>query len=239
MGSRAAVYKVLATPRTSRMTGQRRQVKARTAVIIGGGDHARVIADVVRTMGLDVIGFIEPNDADVELPKRLDGLRCLGGMAELVPNLADGFVVAIGDNRVRAEIFQRSVQSGLPPIPAVHPSSVVLPGAMIAPGAQVCAGTVIGLGAQIHANAIVNTAVSVDHDDVVGAHASVGPGAHLAGHVSVGVGAHVGIGAAVREGIRIGEWAFVAAGAVVVRDVPDLERVAGVPARVMTTGATK
>jgi acetyltransferase-like isoleucine patch superfamily enzyme len=33
------------------------------------------------------------------------------------------------------------------------------------------------------------------------------------------------------EGIRIGDGALVAAGAVVVRDVPDGARVAGVPAR--------
>jgi serine acetyltransferase len=51
--------------------------------------------------------------------------------------------------------------------------------------------------------------------------------------VAVGERAHVGIGAVVIERIEIGSGALVAAGAVVVRDVPPGGRVAGVPARAM------
>jgi acetyltransferase-like isoleucine patch superfamily enzyme len=43
----------------------------------------------------------------------------------------------------------------------------------------------------------------------------------------------VGIGAIIREGITIGAGALVAAGAVVVEEVPPGARVAGVPARPM------
>jgi UDP-2-acetamido-3-amino-2,3-dideoxy-glucuronate N-acetyltransferase len=44
-------------------------------------------------------------------------------------------------------------------------------------------------------------------------------------------GASIGANATVVCGITIGEWAFVAAGAVVTRDVPDYALMAGVPAR--------
>jgi UDP-perosamine 4-acetyltransferase len=43
----------------------------------------------------------------------------------------------------------------------------------------------------------------------------------------------VGIGATVIEKVRIGAGAFVGAGAVVIRDVPDNVVVAGVPARIL------
>jgi serine acetyltransferase len=51
--------------------------------------------------------------------------------------------------------------------------------------------------------------------------------------VTVGEEAHVGIGAIAIERIEIGAGALVAAGAVVVEDVPAGGRVAGVPAREM------
>ncbi|MDQ4504348.1 acyltransferase [Sinomonas sp. ASV322] len=49
--------------------------------------------------------------------------------------------------------------------------------------------------------------------------------------VSVGTGASIGARAVCVAPVRIGAWATVAAGAVVVRDVPDYALVAGVPAR--------
>ena len=46
-------------------------------------------------------------------------------------------------------------------------------------------------------------------------------------------GATIGANATIVCGVTIGEWAFVAAGAVVTKDVPPYALVAGVPARVM------
>jgi maltose O-acetyltransferase len=58
--------------------------------------------------------------------------------------------------------------------------------------------------------------------------ASVGP-------VTLERGAFVGAGALILPGVRVGEAAFVAAGAVVTRDVPARTVVAGVPARPLRT----
>lgn len=53
-------------------------------------------------------------------------------------------------------------------------------------------------------------------------------------HVTrVKYGASIGANATVVCGTSIGEWAFVAAGAVVTRDVPSYALVAGVPARIL------
>lgn len=46
-------------------------------------------------------------------------------------------------------------------------------------------------------------------------------------------GASIGANATIVCGVTVGRWAFVAAGAVVTRDVPDYALVAGVPARVV------
>jgi UDP-2-acetamido-3-amino-2,3-dideoxy-glucuronate N-acetyltransferase len=49
----------------------------------------------------------------------------------------------------------------------------------------------------------------------------------------VGYGASIGANATIVCGITIGQWAFIAAGAVVTRDVPDYALMMGVPARRM------
>ncbi|HEY8435915.1 MAG TPA: DapH/DapD/GlmU-related protein, partial [Haloplasmataceae bacterium] len=46
-------------------------------------------------------------------------------------------------------------------------------------------------------------------------------------------GAFIGANAVILEGIRVGERAVVAAGAVVTKDVPPHQVVAGVPARII------
>lgn len=53
--------------------------------------------------------------------------------------------------------------------------------------------------------------------------------------VSIGSGCWIGFGAAIMKGVTIGDQAVVAAGSVVVSDVPARSVVAGVPARVIKT----
>jgi sugar O-acyltransferase (sialic acid O-acetyltransferase NeuD family) len=201
-------------------------------VIVGAGDHGRVVLDILRSSGDAPDGFVEPGPVG---SGQVDGLAIIGSLAD--PGWASAgtrFVVALGDNRARRDAFDRCLALGLSPVPAIHPTARLLGGAEVGPGAMVCAGAVVGLAARVGANAIVNTGATVDHDNDIGPHATVAPGAHLAGRVTLGEGAFVGIGASVRDGCTIGAWAFVAGGAMVVDDVPAAGRVAGVPARPMS-----
>ncbi|ADB53896.1 acyltransferase [Conexibacter woesei] len=65
------------------------------------------------------------------------------------------------------------------------------------------------------------------NDDAMGRHA---PGAQLRG-ATLRRACRIGGGAVLTPGVEVGEEAFVAAGAVVTRDVPPRGRVMGVPAR--------
>lgn len=213
---------------------------ARPLVIVGAGDHGRVVLDLARALGHEPYGFVEPRAA----PDRtsVDGVAIVGDLEDPEPWRRGNpvFVAALGDNRARASAFERCRELGLQPVSLVHPSAILLGGASVAAGAVVCAGAVVGVMARVGENAVVNTSASIDHDVVLGAHVQVGPGAHLAGRVIVGDGAFIGIAAAVREGARVGAWSLVAGGAMVVEDVPEGSRVAGVPARPMAvpTAAT-
>ena len=88
-------------------------------------------------------------------------------------------------------------------------------------------GIDIGDGALIGHNVVLAT---INHD--------LDPAMKRANHYApIKIGKHVWIGsnATVLQGVEIGDWAVVAAGAVVTRDVPPLTVVVGVPAKVLKT----
>lgn len=51
-------------------------------------------------------------------------------------------------------------------------------------------------------------------------------------------GATIGARSVIMCGVTIGKWAMVAAGSVVLEDVPDYTMVAGIPAKILKTNIT-
>lgn len=206
-------------------------------LIWGGGGHGKVVADLVRALGHELVGFV-----DADAAKRDEVVEPGGGRVVMIqdeflarvdagslPAGAGAVVLAIGDNAARLRCLERLPDSLLPSL--VHPAAVRSPSAGIGEGTVVFAGAVVNAAARIGRGVIVNTAAVVEHDCVVDDGAHLSPGAVLAGGVHVGARSWVGAGATVIQGVRIGSDVVVGAGAVVIRDVPDGARVAGVPAR--------
>jgi acetyltransferase EpsM len=77
----------------------------------------------------------------------------------------------------------------------------------------------------------VGSGVTVGHDCVIEPYACLRQRSSIGGHVVVGRGTTIGLGASVIHELAIGADAFVAAGAVVIRDVEAGTLVAGVPAQ--------
>ena len=81
----------------------------------------------------------------------------------------------------------------------------------------------------VHDDVFSGPGVCTTNDDTMGRH---GPGQPLRGP-TLGRACRIGGGAVLTPGVLIGEEAYVAAGAVVTKDVPDRAVVMGVPARVV------
>ncbi len=205
-------------------------------LILGAGGHAQVVADILlqaHATGADYkrVGFLDDDSALAGTT--IMGLPVLGAISQLDELDHDAVIVAIGDNRTRAHLFESVRARGEQMVNAIHPAAVLAPDVRLGQGVMICAGVVVNTGTVIGDNVILNTSCTVDHHNHIGDHAHIAPGVHLGGDVTIGEGAVVGIGATVIPQRTIGEWSVIGAGSVVTRDVPSYATAVGMPARVI------
>ncbi len=160
----------------------------------------------------------------------------LGAFLAARPDEQHAYVVAVGDNRMRAEVVRRVERLGAPNL---KPSTLQHVGAIVAQDVEIGAGTCLGPGSVVSTHVvignhgIVNTNSSVSHDATIGAFVNICCGASVCGGVTIGEGCFIGAGATVADGIQVGAWSVIGAGSVVTEDVPSHVTVAGAPARII------
>lgn len=137
--------------------------------------------------------------------------------------------------------------SGVPLLELKGINARIEPGAIIRDMVTIENNAVIMMGAVINIGARIGEGTMIDMGAILGGRVQVGKMCHVgAGAVLAGVieppsaqpvivedDVLIGANAVVLEGVRIGQGAVVAAGAVVVEDVPANTVVAGTPARVI------
>ena len=194
-------------------------------IVLGAGGHGRVIADVVRSAGREVLGFLDDS-------LMTEGVAPVLGKLEDAPRFMDQaeFIIGIGSNQARKQIAER-YEGRLAFTSVVHQSAVVAPGVIIGEGSVVMAGAVINVGSVLGRHCVVNTAASVDHDCALHDYVHVSPGAHLAGTVTLGEGTWVGLGGLVINGVSLCPWCVIGAGGVVIKDLTKAGTYVGVPVR--------
>lgn len=198
-------------------------------LVLGAGGHAKVVADILLSQGVEVAGFLDDDPQSWGLTRL--GIQIRGPMDSFESYAPDGLIIGVGSNQARRLIAERLKQVDDLWRSALHPSCVIASSAQLGRGVVVAAAAVINPDSTIGDHAIINTGATVDHDCTIGEFVHLGPGVHLSGGVRVGSGALVGVGASLAPGCSVGEWAVVGAGSVVVRDIPAGVTAKGVPAR--------
>jgi 2,3,4,5-tetrahydropyridine-2,6-dicarboxylate N-acetyltransferase len=135
--------------------------------------------------------------------------------------------------------------SAIPLLNTKNIKARIEPGAIIRDQVEIGDNAVIMMGAVINIGAVIGEGTMIDMGAILGGRATVGKNCHIgAGTVLAGVieppsakpvvvedDVLIGANAVVLEGVTIGKGAIVAAGAVVIDDVPPYTVVGGTPAR--------
>jgi len=200
------------------------------AVIIGYSGHAFVVIDSLLSANYDLVGYCERG----EKLNNPYNLAYLGDENDpgILSNLKDNDVfLGLGNNLVRAKVFDYLVDQGVSCPYSVHSKACISNLATIENGTVVMAGVVINSLAKIGKAVICNSGSIIEHECTIDDYVHIAPGAVLAGNVSVGKRTFIGANTVVKQGITIGKDVIIGAGSVVVKDIPDGEIVYGNPAK--------
>lgn len=196
-------------------------------LIIGAGGHAKVVADIVLRNGDNLIGFLDDSDEKQGVTVFKD-YKVIGKVLDAEEYKDCYFIVAIGDNHIRAEVAGKL---NVKYYTAVHPNATIADTVKIGEGTVVMAGVVINPDTIIGEHCIINTSCSIDHDNKIGDYVHISPGAHLAGSVSVGNNSWICIGVIIINNISIVDGIIVGAGATVLSDINEPGTYVGCPAK--------
>ena len=204
-------------------------------IIIGGGGHAAVLAELMNDRQRPVLGFTDVQASESD--SLLTGLTFLGDDAAILSSHSpDEFELvnglgSTGKIKRRAILFNHFTAAGYGFTDIVHPTAYLSPSVTHGQGLQILAGAIANTGAQLGNNVLINSRALVEHHCTIGDHSHIASGAVVCGGCRIGQSVHIGAGAVINQGITIGDGAIIASGAVVIADVAAGSLMVGVPAQ--------
>lgn len=201
-------------------------------VLIGGGGHARSVADVLGSER--IAGYVSPQPSAAMSP-----LTWLGNDDSFISESQDAnrtpsvHITLIsgrdGNMHPRRKIIER--YNGFRHPVVVASDATVSSTAHIADGCAVMHLAYIGPGTTIGQYSVINTGAIIEHDVHIGANTFVGPGTVICGGVTIGNDCYIGAGAKIRNGVTIVDRTVIGMGAVVSSDIKHSGTYVGCPAR--------
>lgn len=191
-------------------------------VVIGGGGHASVLVDILRSQGREIVGIVCPDD--------VTNRDVFSGLAHYIGDesvfqfetqevlLVNGIGV-LPHSTLKTKLNQFYLSRGYQFETVIAQSAQISPYAKIEQGAQVFPNALINAGAIIGSHTIINSAAVIEHDCNIGQYNHIAPRATLCGQVKSAENVYVGAGATVIQNIALDAGAVVGAGSVVTQNL--------------------
>ncbi|MDD5492622.1 MAG: acetyltransferase [bacterium] len=192
-------------------------------LLLGAGDHAKVIIDALSRLGeFRIAGLI---DQPGKVGQKVLNVPIIGTDQDLARLYRRGIkyafiaVGSIGDPRCRVKLEKLIKKAGYALPNIISLDALVSKFASLGQGNYLAPGVIINAQAVVGNNTIINTGAIIDHDCRIGDYVHLAPGVVLSGGVTVGERTHIGTGSCVSQYIKIGKDTIIGAGSVVVKNI--------------------
>lgn len=181
-------------------------------LIYGAGGQARVLKDLISTLGNThkVLCFF--NDSNT--PTELGRIPVLPYDASFQPNIA--LVLGIGNSKVRKMLTEKVAH---PFVTLIHPKASIANDVEIGEGTVVLAGAVIQSGAKIGKHVIINANVTIDHDAIVEDYVTTYPGVYVGAEATIAEGTTINPNVVIMKFMKTEAFSEIAPGQVVLRSI--------------------
>ena len=204
---------------------------------LGIGHNTPVFIDLAEQCGYRILGLYHYNN---ERTGETDhGFNILCSFDDLFTTndlTGKGFLLTMGDAKIRKKITDKIVTRGGDVPTIIHPSAVVSRFAEIAPiGVIIGAFTHIQADTTIDEGTVILSGVNISHTNHIGKYCFFAGGSTLGAYTIVKDFVFIGQGALTISGKveKVGEGAFIGARALVTKSVDDHNMIAGIPAKVI------
>ena len=200
----------------------------RPVIILGGGGHASVLAEICIEQGRQVLAVVSPepllsrpafrglshihSDDDV-LVFPVDDVELVNGVGGLP------------GSELRKTLTSKFSRVGYRFAKVVSPAAMVSKTVKLTEGVQVMPRATINAGASIGRHSIINSCSLLEHDSIVEDFVHIAPGATICGEAVIREGAQIGPNSVIAQGLEIGAYSVVGAGSSVVRSLPNYSKV--------------
>ena len=191
--------------------------------------HCRSVIVLLESSGFKIYGIFDDSYRAGSREIISDYRIC--GKIKAAPLLkGSSIVLAVGDNKIRAEFFS-IFRGSLLKENLFHPEARIEKRVSLGFYNQIFARAYINSGSVIGDNNILNTGCIIEHETVIGNSNHISVGAILCGRVAISDRCFIGAGAVVIDRIKICSDAIIGANSVVIKDIKKPGIYAGNPAR--------
>lgn len=202
--------------------------------ILGGGGFCREVKCLIDDINAkyptyNLLGYFD----DSKMQKKMNGLHYLGEIADInkIEYPLD-VVIAIGDPRIKKNIFEKIKNQNINYPNLFHPSVIKSEDDVnFGRGNILCAGNILTCNIEIKNFVIVNLGCTIGHDTLIEDYCSLMPNVNISGEVTLRQSAYIGTGATIINKIEVGKQTIIGAGAVVANNLPENCTAVGIPAK--------
>jgi len=203
-------------------------------LVVGTGGHARFVLATLEKAKWPIKGLITLDDS-YNSDERILTQQIIGVIGDLPHFFSQGYkalVLAVGDNKVRKEIYDKWAEFGFLFPTVIHPDACVDSSVSIGIANIVGPKVVMGASVIVGENNIINSSCVVEHESVIGSHCHIAPGAVICGRVVLGDEVMVGANGTIIDHLAVANKTLLGAGATLIHSVSiEGETLVGSPAR--------